>query len=461
MELSIGRPRTSRRRTVAIAVSASLVLVLFIASLAFVNSIGASNVASNAAELHWANATLGTSSLARAAVVQGTTVVGLESEGLANSSDVAFAMNQIEMSYEGLRELEAQGSHSESGAYLTHFLAETDDAVDALLDGDVPSATTLVTGDMETAYQALSESLMTEQEAIQAAIEDNTTAASRTNSYVVFILTLAIPATAVIVYWWIARRQVQEFKLKSELELETERAISRAKDCFIAGLSHELRTPLTSIYGFAEVLADGGTQDSSEEVAQIIANEAAEMTRMVDDLLTASRLESTGIEIELVPTSLNEIIESAITPFERAGLEISRAPSTSMVMTDGARLRHVLVNLISNAARHGGPSMGIEVLGDEDSVDIEVWDSGDGVPEDQIENLFDRFIHNGAAPLLTGSVGLGLAVASRLTGMLGGKLSYQRFAQKTYFIVRVPVAVVDEPEMAESSVAEAIRALST
>jgi two-component system sensor histidine kinase KdpD len=234
-----------------------------------------------------------------------------------------------------------------------------------------------------------------------------------------------------------------------------------------------LRTPLTSIYGFAEILSDDASDASSEsrEAAQIIANEAAEMTRMVDDLLTASRMESTGIEIELTRTRLDDIVESAVTPFERAGLQVKRAPSSAFVMTDGARLRHVLVNLISNAARHGGSTMGIEISEADGRVDIEVWDNGVGVPEDQTEKLFERFIHNGAAPLLTGSVGLGLAVASRLTAMLGGRLSYQRFAAKTYFIVNVPLATVDvvptavETPVAEEdesgmSVAEAIRALS-
>jgi signal transduction histidine kinase len=473
MTLEVATRPERKKRTVAVAVSASLVLVLFIAGLAFANSVGASRVAANAASLHWANATLGTSSLTRAALVQGTTFLGLEDDGLVTADDIEFAMTQIQTSYDELRGLEANGGHSESLPYLTHFLAEVGDGMEALSSGDSSTVRDLVVGDVETAYVVLIESLQTEQTAIQVAIEENTSSASKMNGYVLFILTLAIPATAVLVYWWIARRQVQEYKLKTQLELDSERAVSKAKDSFIAGLSHELRTPLTSIYGFAEILSDDASDASSEsrEAAQIIANEAAEMTRMVDDLLTASRMESTGIEIELTRTRLDDIVESAVTPFERAGLQVKRAPSSAFVMTDGARLRHVLVNLISNAARHGGSTMGIEISEADGRVDIEVWDNGVGVPEDQTEKLFERFIHNGAAPLLTGSVGLGLAVASRLTAMLGGRLSYQRFAAKTYFIVNVPLATVDvvptavETPVAEEdesgmSVAEAIRALS-
>lgn len=157
-------------------------------------------------------------------------------------------------------------------------------------------------------------------------------------------------------------------------------------------------------------------------------------------------------------------MESAITPFERAGLEVKRSVEAVNINTDAARLRHVIVNLLSNAARHGGDKIGVEVSAGEGVVDIEVWDTGQGVPEDQVEHLFDRFAHSGTSPLLTGSVGLGLAIAARLTTMLGGKLSYQRFAQKTYFTVTLPIGIEEKPEpVAELStepVAAVIRALS-
>ncbi len=334
----------------------------------------------------------------------------------------------------------------------------------ALDEGSVDEAHNVVIGDMEGAYIDLFDSLQIEQEAIQAAIEANTAAAARMNGYVVFILTLAIPGSAVIVYWWIARRQVREYRLKTELELEGQRAVNRAKDSFIAGLSHELRTPLTSIYGFAEILTDGdgAGPEQTKEIAQIIANEAAEMTRMVDDLLTASRMESSGIEVDMAPTSVREVVESAITPFERAGLEVTLSATDATVTTDAGRLRHILINLISNAARHGGDKIGVEVSLAGDTVDIEVWDNGQGVPEDQVEKLFDRFIHKDAAPLLTGSVGLGLAIASRLTTMLGGRLAYQRFAGKTYFIVNVPATLDPQGDDAieSESVADVIREMS-
>jgi len=454
----------ARKRTVAMAVGVSLLLVLFVAGLAFANSIGAARVAENARSLHWANATLGTSSLTRAALVQAVTFVELEQQGLVTDEDVAYATAQVVASYDELKQLEEIAGASPSSTDLTHFMAEVGSAMTALDEGSVDEARNVVIGDMEGAYIDLFDSLQTEQGTIQAAIEANTAAAARMNGYVVFILTLAIPGSAVIIYWWIARRQVREYRLRTELELEGQRAINRAKDSFIAGLSHELRTPLTSIYGFAEILTDGDGADpeQTKEIVQIIANEAAEMTRMVDDLLAASRMESSGIEVDMAPTNIREVVESAITPFERAGLEITLSATDATVSTDAGRLRHILINLISNAARHGGDKIGVEVSLAGDTVDIEVWDNGQGVPEDQVEKLFDRFIHKDAAPLLTGSVGLGLAIASRLTTMLGGRLAYQRFAGKTYFTVNVPAAVAAQGDDAiqSESVADVIREMS-
>lgn len=456
------RPWT-RKRIIAAAVGASLLVVLFVAGLAFSNSIGASRVADNAASLHWANATLGTASLTRAALVQASTFVELEGEGRVTRADVEFAMEQAGSTYADLTRLEEGAAGVPAADDLSTFLDSATDALAALENGDHATAEGLIIGEMEAAYSVLAESLQAYLQEIQDEIEANTEAASRANGYIIFILTLAIPSAAVVTYWWIARRQVREYRIKAQADVEAEREVSRAKDSFIAGLSHELRTPLTSIYGFAEILSEASPDDMNEhlDVAQIIANEAAEMSRMVDDLLAASRLESTGVVIDIAPTRVHDVIESATKPFERAGAMIEVDSSPDMVSADPGRLRHILVNLLSNAVRHGGPRVGVEVTSADGTVDIEVWDNGRGVPEDRVERLFERFVHDGHQPLLTGSVGLGLAVASRLAGMMGGELIYQRFVGKTYFTVRLPAHEVGHEELADDrDVADVIRAMS-
>jgi len=451
------------RRTVIFAIAASALLVLFVAGLAFSNSIGAARVTGNARALHWTNASIGTTALARAGLVQAVTFLDLEHRGLATGGDVEFAMDQVETAAQALQQLILDGTGHSSLDLLDEFESLVDETATTLESDDVEAARVLVVGEVENTYMALSDSLQGEQTSIQSAIDENTAIATRLNNYLLFFLVFAVPGTAVVVYWLTVRRQVRELKMKSHLDLEAERAINRGKDQFIAGISHELRTPLTSIYGFAEILADSA-DEATAEPAQIISNEAAELTRMVDDLLAASRLGSTGVEVDTSSTSLGDVIEAAVTPFERAGAVIQRDPTDIYLSTDASRLRHVLVNLLSNALRHGGNSVGIEASQTDGKVEIEVWDDGQGVPEGMVDKIFDPFIHDGSAPLLTGSVGLGLAVASRLTALLGGRLAYQRFATKTYFVVTLPTEetptsmLVDATE--RHSVVEMIRALS-
>ncbi|HUF14920.1 MAG TPA: HAMP domain-containing sensor histidine kinase [Acidimicrobiia bacterium] len=463
---NVARSRsTFRRRTIVVSVGFALFVLFLVAGLAFANSISVTRVTNNARSLHWTNAAVGTSALIRAGLVQAVTFAELEGTGVVTSEDFEFAMEQVDGADSELEDLLATGTAHESHAALARFFAYVADTVDLLHSGDVAAAKEQVITDVETSYQDLVSALDAEQAAIQSAIEENSEAGRTLNAWVVFILTLAVPGSAVVAYFVIARRQVRALQERSRVEIEAERTVSRAKDAFIAGLSHELRTPLTSIYGFAELLTDGDVKgvEASRETARIIANEAAEMTRMVDDLLAASRLESTGIEIEMTPTALQEVVEGAVNPFQRAGLEIDREPTSVTINTDGARLRQVLVNLISNAVRHGGPKMGLVVSLGPSTAEIEVWDNGSGVPEDRVERLFQRFVHDGAASLLTGSIGLGLAVASRLTDLLGGELQYQRYSGRTYFTLTLPLSAESEEESRddEESVASMIKALST
>lgn len=459
------RPFKSRR-AVVVAVGATSFAVLLIVGLAFANSISVSRATENARALHWANASLGTAALARSSLVQATTFIELADAGLVTSAESDAAMADAEAARQRLYELFEAGIETESSPHLVEFLSPVDSVMSALDAGDYTQAKALLTVDLESTYIPLVDSLQGELDGAQAGMEAHEAAGTRFSDFVRFFLTLAIPAGAVLVYRSVAKRQVRDYQQKAELEVETERKINRAKDAFIAGLSHELRTPLTSIYGFAEVLVDGGSQDAATagEVSSIIATEAAEMGRMVDDLLVAARLDSTGVEVELKPTRVSDVVESAVVSFERSGMTIQRRSSQAVVETDAARLRQILVNLLSNAAKHGGPNVGVSISYGEDVVELEVWDDGPGVPEDQAERLFEKFAHAGSTPLLTGSVGLGLAVASRLASMLGGKLTYQRFNTKSYFVVTLPSQTAKpdpEPTRERSPLAAAVKALTS
>jgi signal transduction histidine kinase len=458
----LARARSSSRRTVIYAVAAATIVLLAVAGLAFANSSSVIRVTENAKALHWTNATMGTSALVRAGLVQAVTFAELSEMGVVSSDDAAFTLGELDAAADELERLLAMGEGRDSYPALARYVGAVDGARTDLEAGEIEAAKERTATHVEAGFGELTTSLQGEQERILAAQEENSRAGRQLNTWVVFALTLLVPGSAVAVYFVITRRQVRALEERNRLELAAERTISRAKDSFIAGLSHELRTPLTSIYGFAEVLADRQVTgpEATAETAQIIANEASEMTRMVDDLLIASRLESTGVEIEPARTAMQSVLDAAAAPFERAGVDIQREATKAVAMVDAPRLRHVLVNLISNAVRHGGSAIGVNVTEGDGVVEIEVWDSGEGVPEDRVDGLFDRFVHDGDTPLLTGSVGLGLAVARRLTGLMGGRLEYQRFGAKTYFVVTLPNGAATEEEV-EESVADMIRTLSS
>lgn len=456
---------TTRKRTVLYAVGAALAILFLVAGFVFANTVSVSRVTNNARALHWNNSAVGTAALTRAGLVQAVTFAQLQQEGIVTSDDLEFAIQQAKTAHDELQYLKSTADADQlSFAPIARFDGEVSAVLDALGTGDVEGAHETVVNQVEPAYAELEAALDMEQAEIQAAIEDNSAAGRSFNAWVVFAMTLAVPGSAVAVYFVVARRQMRSARQRHQLELEAEREINRAKDSFIAGLSHELRTPLTSIYGFAEILSEGDVSgaEATRETAGIIANEAAEMTRMVDDLLAASRLTGTGLEIELAPVRVSDIVEAVVAPFERAGLNVEREPGPALALADGARLRHVLVNLLSNAARHGGPQITVAVTANESVVDIEVADNGPGVDEERLATLFERFAHEGDQPLLTGSIGLGLAIAARITGLMGGALRYQRYQGRTYFIVSLPSApVADEPASDEESVAEMIRVLSS
>lgn len=429
---------------------AALLVLLFVAGLTLANSVGASRVAENAATLHWLNGARSAIALTRAALAQEITFVGLERRGLASSEDADFAGAQVDAAMTSLTDLTETAREVGFDGVLDEYVTGAE-GVRATLSESGPSDATEAMTTLEDVYQELSERLSAQQEVVLAAIAANSDAAARVDDYLSVLLTLAIPAAAVLVYWVIARRQVREHAERARIELEAERALNRAKDAFISGLSHELRTPLTSVYGYAELLAEGRHgPDQVREMASEIARESAELARMVDDLIVASRLDSTGVAVELVPTPVAPVVESAMHPFLRAGHIFDWSPKDLSAMTDGHRLRHVLVNLLSNAVRHGGERIGVNLSAQGDRVEIEVWDDGSGIPDDLVDRLHKlRFAHDDEASLITGSLGLGLSVARRLVDRLEGSIRYRRTKERTSFIVSLPTAETPKPLVAD------------
>ena len=253
-----------------------------------------------------------------------------------------------------------------------------------------------------------------------------------------FLVVFVIPFTAVLVVRSVMRRRRERDALAAEVAYQE--TIISSKDEFVANLSHELKTPLTGVYGFALALDEGGLDDpeTARELTGMIVSEATELSRMVDDLITAGQIETGNLSIHTEDIPLDDEIRVVIEPFQRIGVDIAYEGSEDTAEADRQRLRQILTNLVSNAVRHGGDSIEIFTEYAAGTVTIFVMDDGDGVDADNVANLFERYHHQGTGPLLQGSVGMGLAIAHSLAVEMGGSLGYTRTNGITYFVLRLP-----------------------
>jgi nitrogen-specific signal transduction histidine kinase len=212
----------------------------------------------------------------------------------------------------------------------------------------------------------------------------------------------------------------------------------KAKDEFIAGVSHELRTPLTAVIGLTSEMSSTNSLSDEErsELMGLVADQAVEMSNIVDDLLVAARAEMGRVAVEATVVDLQSELETAI---EGLGIEIRELPvSTPSVIADPSRVRQVLRNLLTNAERYGGPNRRIVSGVFFDYAWLEIRDDGPGVNPDEAVHIFEPYgtAHSG----VRGSVGLGLSVARQLTELMGGSLTYRRDLDETVFRLELPMS---------------------
>ncbi len=208
------------------------------------------------------------------------------------------------------------------------------------------------------------------------------------------------------------------------------------KEQFVANVSHELRTPLSLIVGFAEIIyLSPETYEGVTWTAEL-ENDIREMYRaaqhlqsLINDILDLSRIDAAKLpmfrELSDIRTICSEAME-AITPLVRQrGLSLEvRAPDTlPQLLLDRTRIRQVFLNLLNNAVRfteRGGIAISIEQR--EGALLVSVSDTGVGIPEDQMEHLFEEFRQIGAGPRGRGGTGLGLALSRQFVGLHGGRM---------------------------------------
>ncbi|MFD1797323.1 sodium:solute symporter [Paracoccus aurantiacus] len=210
-------------------------------------------------------------------------------------------------------------------------------------------------------------------------------------------------------------------------------ALSVQKDAFLGQISHELRTPMTSVQAFSELLKlpDISVEERTR-FAGIIHEEASRLTRLLDDLLDISVLESGRARLSPSVANLHDIISRAIEASSALGrgraLTIDRdQPSEHlMVLTDADRLLQVLINLIGNARKYcdvARPVLSIRAQQHRGTTQIDVMDNGAGIPPEKQDLIFEKFSRLND-PSRAGGAGLGLSISREVMTVLGGSITY-------------------------------------
>jgi signal transduction histidine kinase len=405
-----------------------LVSTLFVAvSILFASATSSSRIASNARDLHWANAALGTAALARVAAAQVVIFADLAEKGLATTATVDAAAAELAETTAFLRDLAADAP--------AYFHGGLDPLIRVLEVDPVDVAS------VDDAYLAVLAPLGVHMDTLESTIRDSEATAQLFSGAIRFAVTLILPGLAILVYRRRAAAQVREARTVIEAEREADRRVALAKDQFVAGMSHELRTPLTGIYGFSELLLDSPPDAAADrELVTVINAEAAELSRMVEDFIALSRIDGPGFEVNAAPTDLLAVAEIVAARYRRHGAVISVEGQAVHALADPRLARQALTNLVSNAVKHGGGTIRISLRSDATSVRCEVIDDGTGVDADMADRMFTRFVHESREAIITGSLGLGLAVSRELARVMGGALAYERRQGLTVFTLRLPIA---------------------
>jgi PAS domain S-box-containing protein len=257
---------------------------------------------------------------------------------------------------------------------------------------------------------------------------------------------------------WIVDDITERAAIEQELISARDRAevAARSKAEFLANMSHELRTPLTAIVGFAGLLtAKGELAEQERHWASRIEDASRALHSIVNDVLDFSKLEDGSVELEHEPFSLRNLVEdttallSSQADKKAIGLRTEIAYGIcDQLSGDAGRLRQVLLNLVSNAIKftsQGGVTIRVSeepAKGEGARLRFSVRDTGIGIPEQALGQLFQRFVQaDGSISRRFGGTGLGLAISRRLVELMGGEIGVEsRLGEGSTFWFRVELA---------------------
>ncbi|OYD09979.1 hypothetical protein CHM34_01805 [Paludifilum halophilum] len=234
-------------------------------------------------------------------------------------------------------------------------------------------------------------------------------------------------------------------------DVTDERRLDKLRKDFVANVSHELRTPLSMLQGYSEALLDGiaQTPDEQQEIARVIHDESLRMGRLVRELLDLARMEAGHIRLERSWVNVTDLIHrvqrkfQAIAKERQIQLEGEFPEEKISAFWDEDKVEQVLTNLVDNALRHtpAGGTVTLAADANEGSVQLNVRDTGSGIPEEDLPFIFERFYKaDKARKRGPAGTGLGLAIVKYIIDAHQGTVSVKsRLGEGTLFSVQLPV----------------------
>ncbi len=231
----------------------------------------------------------------------------------------------------------------------------------------------------------------------------------------------------------------------------------RMRSEFVANMSHELRTPLNSIIGFSNLLLknrDGVLTERDLGFSEKINRNGKHLLGLINDILDLSKIEAGRMDVQIEPLVIDELISDVSdmlkTQATSKGLELNVEieENLSEMQTDPDKLRQVLINLVGNAIKfthEGAVTLRVSALSS-DRMGIDVEDSGIGIPNDKVNDIFEPFRQaDGSTTRQFGGTGLGLSISRSIVELLGGRLSCTSTeGSGSVFSISLPISIADD-----------------
>ena len=230
------------------------------------------------------------------------------------------------------------------------------------------------------------------------------------------------------------------------------RRLETIRQDFVANVSHELRTPMASIKGYSETLLDGALDDKSNarDFINIIHQDSNRLANLIDDLLDLSKIESGKMDMVFLPLEFKPIMQRTIGILEQPAREKSLtitfdiSDTLPRISADDKRLSQVLLNLIDNAIKYTPPGGSIDINARdlEKLIQVNITDTGIGIPPEDISRIFERFYRvDKARSRELGGTGLGLSIVRNIVSAHGGEVWVQsEYGSGSTFSFTIPKA---------------------